>query len=120
MIRRFSMAGLATALMVAGIGCRASCSNGGLFTSANTPGECRLVGRSDVMMAPGGAPGTFVPGNAVPLVPGDGTQLPYPQPADLIPRTGVPVPPAIPSPAPGDGGAAVLPVPKIGVPVKGN
>jgi hypothetical protein len=70
----------------------------------------------------GGAPGGFVPGNGVPLLPGAGagSELPFPQPTDLIPRTGVPVPPATPFPAPGEVGASVLPVPKVAVPVKGN
>lgn len=123
MIRRFSMVSLAAGLLVAGVGCRNSCSKG-WFTSASDPASCRLVGRSsDVIIdSPGAAPGAFVPGGGVPLMPGagNGTQLPFPQPAELIPRTGVPVPPAVPTPAPGDGGAAVLPVPKLAVPVKGN
>ena len=51
-----------------------------------------------------------VPGPGMPLVPGivpggPAPELPYPQPTDLIPRPGVPVPPAIPVPAP-DSGAA--------------
>lgn len=121
MIRRFSMVSLAAGLLVAGVGCRGSCSKG-WFTSASDPAACRLVGRSDVIIDSPGAPGAFVPGNGVPLMPGTapGSALPYPQPTDLIPRTGVPVPPAVPTPAPGDGGAAVLPAPKIAVPVKGN
>jgi len=125
MIRKLSLMGLAAGLLAAGAGCR-SCSKG-WFTSASDPAPCRLVGGSDVIYGStgtplGGAPGGFVPGNGVPLLPGaaPGTELPFPQPTDLIPRTGVPVPPAVPTPAPGDGGAAILPAPKVAVPVKGQ
>lgn len=118
MVRRISMICVAAALLALSVGCRHRCSGGGWFTSASRDAApCQLVGRSSDAVI-GGAPGTFVPGNGVPLLPG--TQLPFPQPNDLIPRPGVPVPPAIPTPAPGDGGAAVLPVPKIGVPVTGG
>jgi hypothetical protein len=114
---------LAAALLTVGVGCR-NCG-GGWFTSSRGSAPCQLVGRSDVILDPtgapigGGAPGAFVPGNGLPQLPGTpGTELPFPQPNDLIPRMGVPVPPAIPAPAPGDGGAAFLPAPKNGVPVK--
>ena len=49
------------------------------------------------------------------------TELPYPgpAPADLIPRAGVSVQPAVPYPAPAtEFGSNVLPAPKFGVPVK--
>jgi hypothetical protein len=126
MVRRVSMLCLSAALLTVGVGCR-NCCGGGLMSSSNGAAPCQLAGRStDVIldstgMPIGAAPGTFGPGNGVPLLPGasPGTPLPFPQPTDLIPRPGVPgVPPAIPTPAPGDGGAAVLPIPKIGVPVK--
>lgn len=116
MLRRVSMFVLAAATLAAGFGCRNSCSKGLFTSSSRDPSPCQLVGRpTDVVI---GAPAT----GGVPLmpgVPGTGGDLPYPQPTDLIPRTGVPVPPAVPTPAPGDGGAAVLPVPKVAVPVKG-
>lgn len=126
MIRRVSMISLAAALLAMGVGCRHDCGGGWFTSSSRGSAPCQLVGGSSGVMldstgAPiGGAPGAFVPGNGVPMLPGatPGTALPFPQPNDLIPRTGVPVPPAIPTPAPGDGGAAVLPVPKVGVPVK--
>ena len=127
MLRRVSILSLSLALLTASVGCRHRCGGGGWFTSASHDAQpCQLVGRSsgailDSTGLPfGAAPGTFVPGNGVPLMPGSapGTDLPFPQPNDLIPRTGVPVPPAIPTPAPGEVGAGILPVPKIGVPVK--
>ena len=128
MVRRVSMMSLAAILLTLSVGCRHNCGGGGWFTSSSRDSApCQLVGRSsDVILDStgtpiGGIPGGFVPGNGVPLMPGGapGTQLPFPQPNDLIPRTGVPgVPPAIPTPAPGDGGAALLPAPKLGVPVK--
>ena len=128
MLRRASMVGLAAVLLTLSVGCR-KCSSGGWFTSGSRGAPCQLMGRSnDVMLDStglpiGAAPGTFGPGNGVPLMPGaaaPGGDLPFPQPNDLIPRPGVPVPPAIPTPAPGEVGAGILPVPKIGVPVKGT
>jgi len=123
MIRRMSILSLAACLAALGVGCRTDC--GSWFSSSSRgSAPCQTVGQSDMLLDStgrpiGGAPGAFVPGNAVPLLPGSpGTDLPYPQPADLIPRTGVPVPPAIPTPAPGDGGAALLPAPQFGIPVK--
>jgi hypothetical protein len=110
MIRRVTMLSLAAGLLAAAAGCRSSCGHG-WFTSAHDPAPCELVGTS-VMPAPT----TLVPGSAVPLAPG-GSELPYPQPNDLIPRPGVPVPPAIPVPAPGDT-TGLLPAPKLGTPVK--
>ena len=126
MIRRVSLACVAVALLSPSVGCRHDCG-GGWFTSApRGSAPCQLVGRSDVILDStgtpiGSTPGAFVPGNGMPLMPGaaPGSDLHFPQPNDLIPRTGVPVPPAIPTPAPpGEGGAAVLPAPKFGVPVK--
>lgn len=115
MARRVTTMVVAAALLTAGMGCRSTCSKG-WFTSSRGPVDCQLVGRPGEVVI-----GTPVPGGST-LVPGAGSsgELPYPQPSDLIPRTGVPVPPAIPSPAPGDGGAALLPAPKFGVPVKGH
>jgi hypothetical protein len=113
MLRRVSMFVLAAATLAAGFGCRSSCSKGWFTSSSHDPFACQLVGRpTDVVI---GSPAV----GGVPLTPGVGGDLPYPQPTDLIPRTGVPVPPAVPTPAPGEGGAAVLPVPKVAVPVKG-
>jgi|SRR6185312_11665980 hypothetical protein len=117
MLRRVFTLSLAAAAATIS-GCRHDC--GGWFTSQSGGTPCQLVGRSDVMLDANGnpvngAPGMMVPGG-VPLVPG-GTQLPYPQQNELIPRPGVPVPPAIPTPAPPDG-SAILPAPKFGVPVK--
>jgi hypothetical protein len=111
MLRRVSMFVLAAAMLSAGFGCRSSCSKGWFTSGSRDSGSCMLVGRPTEM--PVGMPA------GVPLTPGAGADLPYPQPNELIPRTGVPVPPAVPSPAPGDGGSAVLPAPKFGVPVKG-
>ena len=129
MIRRLSLYGLTPALLIASLGCRSDCG-GGWFTSRPSQPSCQLMGRSDGIvdstgMPIQGAPGTFVPGPGMPLVPGmvpggPAPELPYPQPTDLIPRPGVPVPPAIPVPAPGEGATNLLPAPKTGVPVKGN
>ena len=82
---------------------------------------CQQLGPQDRFIAQD-ACGTRCQPLGVPLLPGGGTgtELPFPQPNDLIPRTGVPVPSATPVPAPGDGGAALLPVPKLAVPVKGS
>ncbi|MDB5311462.1 MAG: hypothetical protein JWO38_5664 [Gemmataceae bacterium] len=130
MVRRVSVLALA-ALLTAAAGCR-SCGDRRWFTSSGCGAPpCRLMGRSGapemcfdpVVGTPpvsGGVVGPGVPGEVMPGPQPD--QLPYPQPNDLIPaRPGVPVPPAIPVPAPGDPGAAnLLPLPRGGVPVKGN
>jgi hypothetical protein len=117
MIRRISILCLAAAGLSAASGCRNNC--GGWFTSSRGSAPCQLTGRSsDIILDSTGTPITGVPGG-VPLIPGPpGADLPYPQPNGLIPPTGVPVPSAIPTPAPGDGGSAILPAPKFGVPVK--
>jgi hypothetical protein len=126
MVRRTSMLSLAGCVLTLSVGCRSDCGGGWFSSSSRGSAPCQTVSQPGVILDStgqpiGGAPGAFVPGNAVPLIPGSpGTDLPYPQPADLIPRTGVPVPPAIPTPAPGDGGAALLPAPQFGVPVKGT
>lgn len=112
MVRRVSMMVLAAALVASAAGCRSSCSKGWFTSASRGPAECQLVGRpGEVVIGTPVPAGTYVP-NA------GGGELPFPQPNELIPRTGVPVPPAIPTPAPGDGGAAFLPAPKNGVPVK--
>jgi len=101
----------AAALVASAAGCRNTCSKGWFTSASRGPADCQLVGR----------PGEVVigaPAGGMPYAPGAGADLPFPQPNELIPRTGVPVPPAIPTPAPGDGGAAFLPAPKHGVPVK--
>lgn len=117
MVRRVAIPlfGFTTAVLALS-GCH-NCG-GGWFTSSSGGAPCQLAGRSGVMldsngMPIGGAPGAFVPG----MPPGTGTELPYPQPNELIPRPGVPVPPAIPAPAPPDS-SAMLPAPKFGTPVK--
>jgi hypothetical protein len=129
MIRRVLTVCVAAALPALSAGCRSDCGGGWFSSSSRGSAPCQLTGRSPDMMLDstgmpiGGAPGTFVPGNSVPLMPSSppGTPLPFPQPNDLIPRQGVPgIPPAVPSPAPGDGGAAILPAPKFGVPVNSN
>ena len=128
MIRRMSMMCVAAALLASSVGCRSNCGGGWFTSSSRGAAPCQLVGRSSdgivdsTGMPIGAVPGTFGPGNGVPLLPGSGTgtELPFPRPNDLIPRTGVPVPSATPVPAPGDGGAALLPVPKVAVPVKGS
>jgi hypothetical protein len=63
---------------------------------------------------PAGVPATVVPGPGF----GSPSELPAPQPSDLIRPPGVPFAP--PSPAPADGGANLLPAPKFGVPVGGR
>ena len=124
MVRRLSILSLSAFLLTFTVGCRHDCGSGWFTSSSRGSAPCQLVGRSsDVIIDStgtpiGGTPG-FAPGNGVPLMPGTapGSTLPFPQPNDLIPRTGVPsVPYADPSAAPG--GMSVLPVPKIGVPVK--
>lgn len=111
MARRVSMFVLAAAMLSAGLGCRNSCSKGWFTSASRGPADCMLVGRPGDMVI--GSPTT-----GVPPAPGSGADLPFPQPNELIPRPGVPVPPANPSPAPGDGSSAILPAPKFGVPVK--
>jgi len=106
---------MAAGLFALCLGCRHDCGHG-WFTSSQGSAPCQLAGRStDVIIDSTGAPV-----GGVPLIPGPptGSTLPFPQPNGLIPPTGVPVPPAIPTPAPGEFGAAVLPAPKFGVPVK--
>ena len=114
MLRRVSMLVLAAAMLSAGFGCRSSCSKGWFTSGSHNSDSCMLVGRPTTMPI-----GSITATGGVPLSPGAGPDLPFPQPNELIPRTGVPVPPAVPSPAPGEGGAAVLPAPKYAVPVKG-
>ena len=126
MVRKVSMLALAVATFAAAGGCRTRC--GGWFTSgARTEAPCQLTGSGPVCAEgipvgggfPAGVPAGVVPGGGFPApAVGGPSELPLPQPSDLIPRPGVPsVPFAPPTPAPGDGGASVLPVPKGGVPV---
>lgn len=121
MVRRVSMLGLAVAMMAAAGGCRTRCG-GGLFTSSGRgDAPCHLAGATCVEGVPVSGGGGFPLGAPAGTVPGGGfggspSELPLPQPTDLIPRPGVPFAP--PTPAPGDGGASVLPLPKDGVPVR--
>lgn len=131
MFRRVTVLALAVALLTTAAGCRSRCGGGGWFTSRlHDDSPCRLVGRPadaccdpvvgmPVSVTGPGVPGGVIPGTGVPLVPSvgpAGTELPYPQPTDLIPRPGVPVPSAVPTPAPG-GETGLLPQPRVGVPV---
>jgi hypothetical protein len=134
MFRRVMVLALAAAMVSATVGCRHNCGGNGWFTSrASCEPPCSLASRPADPCYPGtpvslgGGPGvvpegTLVPGAGVPLMPGPAgpaPELPYPQPTDLIPRPGVPVPSAVPTPAPGEMGTNILPAPKAGVPVKG-
>jgi hypothetical protein len=120
MSRKVSILALAVATFAAAGGCRHRC--GGWFTS-NTRADapCQLVGSAPGCPEglpvggsfPAGVPGGVLPGGG--FAPGGATELPLPQPNNLIPPPGVPFAP--PTPAPGDTGANVLPVPKGGVPV---
>lgn len=121
MVRKVTMLALAVAAAAAAGGCRSRC--GGWFTSGSrAEAPCQLAGSGPVVIDgvpagggfSGGVPGGVVPGGS--FVPGGApSELPVPQPSDLIPRPGVPFAP--PSPAPGESGASVLPAPKGGVPV---
>ncbi|HYH66492.1 MAG TPA: hypothetical protein VD866_17495 [Urbifossiella sp.] len=131
MIRKVSVLALAAATAAAAGGCRSNCGSG-WFTSRGSNAPCQLAGSSGACMDgtpvggsfPAGVPGGVIPGGGYPP-PGGGygapvgpSELPPPQPTDLIPRPGVPTQPfAVPSPAPGEGGANLLPAPKGGVPV---
>ena len=131
MVRKVSVLALTVAAAATAGGCRSSCG-GGLFTSRGQSTPCQLVGSSASCVEgmpvggsfPAGVPGGVVPGGAYPFqgggysTPGGPSELPLPQPSDLIPRPGVPTQPfAVPGPAPADGGANLLPAPKGGVPV---
>jgi hypothetical protein len=137
--RRVTMLAVAALLLAGGLGCRVCGDRPGWFASrCRDDRACRLVGHTrDACFDPTGGvpgvpvggsvlgsgefPGTLVPGNGVPVLPGTApggqpAELPYPQPSDLIPRTGVP-PFAPPTPAPA-GPLGVLPAPTNGTPVK--
>lgn len=124
MVRKVSVLALAVATTAAAGGCRTNCGSG-FFTSRGSSAPCQLVGSGSSCVEgvavggsfPAGVPSTVVPGGGY-AVPGGPSELPLPQPSDLIPRPGVPTQPfAVPSPAPGEGGANLLPAPKGGVPV---
>lgn len=125
MLRRVSILTLAVAMLAAAGGCRHRCGSGWFTSGVRTEAPCRLTGSGDGCIdgipvgggaLPPGVPGGVVPGGGY-AVPGGGspTELPLPQPNGLIPPQGIPFAP--PSPAPGDGGASILPAPKGGVPV---
>ncbi|QDU21567.1 hypothetical protein [Urbifossiella limnaea] len=123
MVRKVSVLALAVAATVAAGGCRTNCGSG-WFTSRGNSAPCQLVGSGSSCVEgvpvggnfPTGTPGGFIPGGSG--GPGGPSELPLPQPTDLIPRPGVPTQPfAVPTPAPGEGGANLLPAPKGGVPV---
>ena len=120
--RKVSVLALAVATFAAAGGCRHRC--GGWFTSGcRAEAPCQVAGSSGGVVDgvpvgggfPAGVPAGVVPGGGYPLPTGGPSELPLPQPSDLIPRQGVPFAP--PTPAPGDNGASLLPAPKGGVPV---
>jgi len=123
MIRKVTVLALAAATAVAAGGCRTNCGSG-LFTSRGSETPCYMAGGGSCPVGvpvgggfPAGVPSGVVPGGGY-ATPGGPSELPPPQPSDLIPRPGVPTQPfAVPSPAPGEGGANLLPAPKGGVPV---
>src|SRR5262245_27996429 len=99
MFRRLTVWGLAAMLLTAGLGCRHnSCrtvsSSGGsstrLIGSGKPPEVCYdgVVGMP-VSGQPGVNPGTLVPGNGVPLLPGpmgvSPNELHFPQPSNIPP-----------------------------------
>ena len=121
----------ASVLTVAG--CRHSCNT---TASSNGAANHRLIGsgkQTDVCYDPSTGypigmpvsgpasvyPGTLIPGNGVPLLPGPTGLAPneLPFPGSTIPPAGIPFAP--PTTAPGDMGPnAALPLPRNAVPVK--
>lgn len=130
MVRKVSVLALTVAAAATAGGCRTNCGSG-WFTSRGQSTPCQVVGSGSTFVEgvpvggsfPAGVPGGVIPGGGYTLpggysTPGGPSELPQPQPSDLIPRPGVPTQPfAQPGPAPADGGANLLPAPKGGVPV---